>query len=180
MPCGCCVVPCARWCSALDWRGMGFTAATATALAGASAKVVEALGQHQESKALRRAAGATEQMARNRAASIRGIALENQRREQRNAQMELSHARADAAASNLLAEGSVAARETDLATRLEDEIAMRTNSALAEADLTQAQGALDAWNLRQQARNTKLGMVGSLLGGTGSLFSAGAPRSPRR
>lgn len=153
---------------------MGFeTAALVTMAATAAAKTAQAIGEHEQSKAFRRAAKATEENARNRAASITDTALENQRREQRNARMQLARARADAGASNLLPVGSVSVRETDLATRLEDEINNRTDAALEEATRTQQQGMLDAWNLRQQSRNTHNSMLGSALEAAVNLAGAG-------
>lgn len=144
--------------------GMGFeTAALISMAATAASKAVQAEQEHQQSKAFRRAAQATEQNAAARAAATTNIALENQRREQRNAQMQMARARNDAAASNLLSAGSAATRELDLATRLEDEINSRTDAALEEAGRIRQQGQLDAWNLRQQSRNAHNSMLGSAL-----------------
>lgn len=141
--------------------------------ATAAAKTAQAVQEHEQGKAYRRAAQATEQNAKNRADSIAATAMENQRREQRNAQMQMARARADAAASNLLSAGSIAARETDLATRLEDEINSRTDAALDEATRTRQQGRLDAWNLRQQARNAHNGMLGTALEAVAGVASGG-------
>lgn len=141
--------------------------------ATAAAKTAQAIGEHEQGKAYRRAAQATEQNAKNRADSIADTAMENQRREQRNAQMQMARARADAAASNLLSAGSVAQREKDLASRLEDEINSRTDAALQEASHTQLQGRLDGWNLRQQARNAHNSMLGTALEAVANLAGAG-------
>lgn len=151
---------------------MGFdpvTMAVVSATANLAGKAVEATQQHEQSKAYRRAAAATEQEANRRAAAITDTAMENQRRSQRNAQMQLAAARADAGASNLLREGTALLRERDLATRLEDEINNRTDAALQEADTTRRQGALDAWNLRVQARNAHNSMLGTALSAAGGL-----------
>lgn len=155
---------------------MGFTttAGLVTTALNVAGKGVEMLGEHEQSKAYRRAADVTAANAARRAAAITDTAMENQRREQRNAQMQMARARADAGASNLAADGSAAVRELDLATRLEDEINNRTNAALQEADTTRRQGELDAWNLRTQARNARNSMLGSALSAgaslTGGLF----------
>lgn len=141
--------------------------------ATAAAKSVQVIQEHQQSKAYRRAAQATEQMAQNHADGITATAMENQRREQRNAQMQMARARADAGTSNLLSAGSVAERELDLATRLEDEINSRTDAALAEADRTRRQGSLDAWNLRQQSRNAHNSMLGSALEAVANMTDMG-------
>lgn len=141
--------------------------------ASAAAKTAQAIGEHEQGKAYRRAAQATEQTARNRAESITRTAMENHRREQRNAQMQMARARADAGASNLLSSGSAELRERDLATRLEDEINNRTDAALDEATRTRQQGRLDAWNLRQQARNAHNSMLGSALEAAINLAGAG-------
>lgn len=153
---------------------MGFETAALIGLAAtAAAKTAQAIGEHEQSKAYRRAAQVTEQNAKKRADSITNTAMENQRREQRNARMQIARARADAAASNLLSSGSVSEREKDLASRLEDEINSRTDAALEEAARTQQQGILDAWNLRQQARNAHNSMLGSALEAVAGLASAG-------
>lgn len=141
--------------------------------ATAAAKTAQAIGEHEQGKAYRRAAQATEQTAHNRAESLTRTAMENQRREQRNAQMQMARARADAGASNLLSAGSVELRERDLATRLEDEINNRTDAALDEATRTRQQGRMDAWNLRQQARNAHNSMLGSALEAAVNLAGAG-------
>lgn len=154
--------------------GMGFeTAALVTMAASAAAKTAQAIGEHEQSRAYRRAAKTTEENARNRAADITDTAMENQRREQRNARMQLARARADAGASNLLSAGSVSKREMDLATRLEDEINSRTDAALEEASRTWQQGRLDAWNLRQQSRNAHNSMLGSALESAVNILGAG-------
>lgn len=133
------------------------------------AKAAEAYQQHEQSKAYRQAAAATEIEARRRAESIRETAMENERRERRNMQMQLARARTDAGASNLLREGTAVARELDLATRLTDEINNRTDAALEEANTTMRQGEMDAWNLRVQSRNAHNSMIGTMLGATGNL-----------
>lgn len=153
---------------------MGFeTAALVSMAATAAAKTAQAIGEHEQGKAYRRAAAATEQNANLRAESVARTAMENQRREQRNAQMQMARARADAGASNLLSTGSVELRERDLATRLEDEINNRTDAALEEATHTRQQGRLDAWNLRQQARNAHNSMLGSALEAAANLAGTG-------
>lgn len=149
---------------------MGFT--TITTAAVAAEKALEAAASHGQARALRQAAAAQEQSAARQAEQMVNTAAENQRREQRNAQTQTAQARANAAASNLLREGSTLARETDLATRLEDEIAARTGAALNEADNLHLQGTLQAWDTRLQAKAAKHRSFGSLLGAAGSAAEA--------
>lgn len=96
-------------------------------------------------------------------------ALRNMRAESRNANDTLSHAYADAGASNLAEEGSVTARESDLASRLQDEINLHANSALQEANNTRTQGAYEAWNTRLAAQRSRNMARASLFSGIGSL-----------
>lgn len=143
---------------------MGFeTAALVSMGATAAAKAAQVVQEHEQSRAYRKAARTTEAVAENRADAMTATAMENRRREQRNAQMQMARARADAAASGLLAAGSAEVRERDLATRLEDEINSRADAALEEASRTRQQGRLDSWNLRQQSRNAHNSMLGTAL-----------------
>jgi hypothetical protein len=98
-------------------------------------------------------------------------AVDNQQRAARNAAMQLSHARGDAAQSQLLREGSIAAREKDLATRLQDEISAQANAALDQATRTRQQGALQAWHTRNSAAQARTKATTAALGSVSSLFS---------
>ncbi|MCH5284898.1 MAG: hypothetical protein J1E42_04785 [Akkermansiaceae bacterium] len=161
---------------------MGFTtlaAATATA-ATALPKVFESRAYRQESRNLAAAADQQERLSNAQAEVMINTALRNARAEARNANEQMSHARADAAASNLADEGSVAVRETDLATRLQDDINLRTQTALQEANTTRDQGAYNAWNTRlasqrakSAARSSLISGIGSLVGGLGASLGAG-------
>lgn len=141
---------------------MGF--ATVAAAATAAEKTVEAVASHQQGRQLKNVANIQELNAKNRADAMVNTAMENHRREQRNAQMQTAHARADAGANNLLREGSTLNRETDLATRLEDEITARSRAALQEAENVRLQGAMEAWDTRLQAKAAKRRAWASLLG----------------
>lgn len=153
---------------------MGFETAALISMASTGvSKAAQAYQEHEQSRAYRKAARATEQVSEAQAAAMTRTALDNSRREQRNAQMQMARARADAGASNLLAAGSAAQRELDLATRLEDEINNRTDAALDEASRIRRQGIFDSWNLRQQSRNAHNSMLGSALEAGVGLFSAG-------
>lgn len=151
---------------------MGFTTAaivsTAAAVAG---KAVQAKAEYDQGRALKSAADLQQRLNEQRAQAMTDTALDNRRRGQRNAQMELARARGDAARSNLAAEGSTLTRETDLATRLEDDIINRTNAALQEVNTLRSQSALDNWDLRNQARQSRIRGLGAALGAAGSLFS---------
>lgn len=137
------------------------------------AKTAQAYQEHEQSRAYRKAARATETVANTQADAQTRTALDNSRREQRNAQMQMARARADAAASNILSSGTALQRELDLATRLEDEINNRTDAALEDASRIRRQGQLDAWNLRQQSRNAHNNMLASALEGGVNLLGAG-------
>ena len=82
-----------------------------------------------------------------------------------------AYARADAAAGNLVAEGSIAVRERDLATRLQDEITANANAELERANATLQRGAMDAWSTRQAAAQMRAQTLGNSLSTVGSLFS---------
>lgn len=150
---------------------MGFPAVatiltTASTVAG---KALEASAERQQARAFNAAAD-ERRLAENQAGAITHTALENSRREQRNAQMQLASARADAAASGILTSGTAATRERDLATRLEDDINNRTNAALQEANTIRSQGAYDALDLKTQANQARLRSKGAWLGAAGGLF----------
>ena len=140
---------------------------TAAAVAG---KAVEAQAERKQAEEMKKAAAERLRIAGNQAGVITRTAMENQRREQRNAQMQMASARADAAASNISASGTAEVRHLDLATRLEDDINNRTNAALQEANTTLTQGAYDARDLQMQASQARLRSKGAWLGAAGGLF----------
>ena len=158
---------------------MGFASIISAAGALASG-AVQASSQRQQSAAYREAADNQWKLANRTAEVITATALENQRRSERNARMQLAETRAGAAAGNLLQEGSVIQRETDLATRLEDEISNQTQAALQEANDTRLQGLYDRRNLLLHAGNARSNSRVSLLSGTvgalGALASSGESR----
>ena len=152
---------------------MGFTTLATAAVTAAKAlpDALQAYSSYKQSKVLRRVAAEQEKLADNQATRMENTAVANQQRAARNANARMAAARADAAASNLLAEGSAHVREKDLATRLQDDIANNTNAALDEADRTRHQGKLNAWNTRHAAAQARMGAIGSGLSAAGSLFS---------
>lgn len=157
----------------LPYKGlMGFTTAvtllsTAATVAG---KAVEASSERKQAREYNAAAEERRRLADNQAAVVTRTALENRRREQRNAQAQLATAGADAAASNLQAGGTSTVRELDLATRLEDDINNSTNAALQEANTLRSQGAYDAHDLQMHARQARLRSQGAWLGASAGLF----------
>ncbi len=154
-------------------RAMGFPA-IATAIATTASvlpKVFEAEAAFAQGKNLNLAAAAQQQLANQQAAAIEKTATQNQIRGSRNAHAELGHARVDAAASNTAQEGSTYMRGADLATRLQDEIDAAANEQLTRASQMRTQGAYDAWDLRNQARQSKAQGIGAIASGVGSLFS---------
>ena len=155
---------------------MGF-ASIITAAGALASGAVQAAAQRQQSAAYRDAADNQWNLSKRTAAVITNTALENQRRSERNARMQLAEARADAAAGNLLQEGSAVRREQDLATRLEDEITNSTNAALQEANDTRLQGWYDRRGLLQQAGTARSNSRVSLLSGAVGAIGALAPQS---
>lgn len=160
---------------------MGFTtlAATAAATSAALPRVLEARAYKKESKNLAQAADVQEKLSIEQSENMINTALRNMRAESRNANDQLSRAYADAGASNLAEDGSVIARETDLASRLQDEINLHATSALQEANTTRRQGAYEAWNTRMasqraksMARSSLISGIGSLVGGLGSSLAS--------
>lgn len=153
---------------------MGF-APIVTAAGMLAGKAMEASAQRQQARAYQQLAQEKMDMARQQAGVITSTALANQQRGQRNAHMQMASARADAAASNLLREGSTLRREEDMATRLEDEISNTTNRALQEANDTRLQGVYDNKELRLMAsharRNSQASLVGGIAGAMGALSS---------
>ena len=151
---------------------MGFTTAATilTTAATVAGKAIEASAERKQARAMDAAAEERRRLAENQAGVIARTAMENQRREQRNAHMQLAAARADAAASNLLTSGTAAVRELDLATRLEDDINNRANAALQEANTIRSQGAYDALDLHTQSSQARLRGKGAWLGAAGGLF----------
>ncbi len=151
---------------------MGFTTAvtllsTAAVVAG---KAVEASAERKQARELEAAADERRRIAENQAGAMTHTAMENQRREQRNAQMQVAAARADAAASNLVSSGTASVREKDLATRLEDSINNSTNAALQQANTIRTQGEYDAHDLETQSSQARLRSKGAWLGAAGGLF----------
>ncbi len=151
-------------------RAMGFTTIATTAAAVAP-KVFEAAAAFSQEKGLKRAAAEQERVSAQQADAIEAVASSNQMRGSRNAAAELGHARADAAASNTAQDGSTYGRGVDLATRLQDEIKANANEQLQRANHVRMQGELDAWDLRNQAKQSRLQGFGAVASGVGSLFS---------
>ena len=151
---------------------MGFTTtAILTTAAAVAGKAIQAKAEYDQGKALKSAADLQQRLNEQRAQAMADTALDNQRRSQRNAHLEIARARGDAARSNLAADGSTLTRETDLASRLEDDINNRTNAALQEVNTLRSQSALDNWDLRNQARQSRIRSLGSAIGAAGSIFS---------
>lgn len=140
---------------------------TAATVAG---KAVEASAERKQARAMDAAAAERRRIAANQAGAVTRTAMENQRREQRNARMQLAAARTDAAASNITASGTDTMRTLDLATRLEDDINNRTNAALQEADTIRTQGHYDALDLKTQSSQARMRSGGAWLGAAGGLF----------
>lgn len=151
---------------------MGFTTTTILATAASAAgKAIQAKAEHDQGKALEKAADIQQQFTERQASAMTDATMENRRRGQRNAETEVARARGDAARSNLAAEGSALTRETDLATRLEDDITNRTNAALQEVNTLRQQSVLENWDMRNQARQSRVRSLGSALSATSTIFN---------
>ncbi len=155
-------------------RAMGFpTVATIAATAAAVVpKIFEAKASFEQSEDQSQAADEQQYLANQQAEAYEETASANQRRGSRNAIAELAKNRVDAAASNTAQEGSTYLRGVDLATRLQDEIDANANELLTRANTIRRQGAYDAWDLRNQAKQSYTSGVGSAVSGVGSLFSS--------
>lgn len=153
---------------------MGFTtlAATAAATAAAIPRVFESRAYKQEARNLAAAANAQEKLSTEQSEAMINTALRNARAESRNAADQLARAYADAGASNIGEDGSTVVRERDLATRLQDDINLRTDSALQEANTTRQQGAYEAWNTRMASQRARSMARSSLISGVGSLVGS--------
>lgn len=151
---------------------MGFTTAATilTTAATVAGKAMEASAERKQAREYNAAAEERRRLAEAQAGTMTRTALENNRREQRNAHSQMATARADAATSGLLASGTATVRETDLATRLEDDINNRTNAALQEANTILSQGLYDAHDLQMHARQARLRSSGAWMGAAGGLF----------
>lgn len=154
---------------------MGFTTLAATAAAATASaipRVLESRAYKRESKNLAAAANVQESLSAEQSEAVINTALRNARAESRNAAEQMARAYADAGASNTAEDGSTVVRERDLATRLQDDINLRTESALQEANQTRRQGAYDAWNTRMASQRAKSMARGSLASGVGSLVGS--------
>lgn len=162
-----------------DKPTMGFAPIIA-AVGSLAGGAIQASARRQQAQAYDAAATQQLRLANRTAEVITSTALENQRRHERNAHAQLAAARADAAAGNLLQEGSVLRREQDLATRLEDEISNATAAALQEANTTRQQGLYDSRSTRLQARTAADHGRVSLLSGAVGALGALAEAQPNR
>lgn len=151
---------------------MGFTALAATA--AALPKAFEGYTAYQQGKVLNKTAKEQIRLTESQAKDIEHTAATNQQRAARNANASMASARADAGASNLATDGSVAVRERDLATRLQDEIKANANAALDQANKLRQQGAYNAWQTRQHARQSYAAALGSGFSTIGSIFQVAA------
>ncbi len=154
-------------------RGMGFStvATVATTAAAVVPKLIEADAASQQAKQQRLAAAEQARVAGAQADAIESTVNANQSRGSRNALATQGRARVDAAASNTAQEGSTYRRGLDLATRLQDEINATANEQLMRANSIRSQATYDAWDMRNQSRQSRAHAIGTAASGVGSLFS---------
>lgn len=149
---------------------MGFATDIVTTAAAVVPQLVQADIYRKQGKALAATADEQLKLANLQAGAMRDTASANMQRGARNANARMAGVRMNALSSNVTGDGSVAVRERDLATRLQDEINANADSALADAENVRRQGALDAWNTRQAARRSKAQGLGSAMSAVGSLL----------
>lgn len=150
---------------------MGFATDIVTTAAAVVPQLVQADTYRKQGKALEATAIEQQKLANQQAGAMRDTAAANMQRGARNANARMAGVRLNALSSNMSGDGSVAVRERDLATRLQDEINANADSALADAENVRRQGALDAWQTRQAARRSKAQAIGSGMSAVGSLFA---------
>ena len=150
---------------------MGFATDIVNTAAAVVPQLVQADTYRKQGKALEATANEQLKLANQQAGAMRDTASANMQRGARNTNARMAGVRMNALSSNIAGDGSVAVRERDLATRLQDEINANADSALAEAENVRRQGALDAWNTRQTARRSKAQAVGSGMSAVGSLLA---------
>ena len=150
---------------------MGFATDIVTTSATVVPQLVQADIYRKQGKALEATANEQLKLANQQAGAMRDTAAANMQRGARNANARMAGVRMNALSSNVTGDGSVAVRERDLATRLQDEINANADSALSDAENVRRQGALDAWNTRQAARRSKAQAVGSGMSAAGSLLA---------
>ena len=149
---------------------MGFATDIVNTAAAVVPQLVQADIYRKQGKALEATANEQLKLANQQAGAMRDTASANMQRGARNTNARMAGVRMNALSSNIAGDGSVAVRERDLATRLQDEINANADSALADAENVRRQGALDAWNTRQAARRSKAQAVGSGMSAAGSLL----------
>ena len=150
---------------------MGFATDIVTTAATVVPQLVQADIYRKQGKALEATANEQQKLANQQAGAMRDTAAANMQRGARNANARMAGVRMNALSSNMTGDGSVAVRERDLASRLQEEINANADSALADAENVRRQGALDAWNTRQAARRSKAQAVGSGMSAVGSLLA---------
>ncbi len=124
----------------------------------ATSGVISALSSNAQRKQLEKTAALQKVQGERQASAMAETASINARRAARNAHQEMAKARLDGASSGLAHSGTGYLREQDLATRLQDEIANSTNSALQDANLAREQSLLNSWNTQMEAHAAGINM----------------------
>jgi len=132
--------------------------------------LIAASSQKRQSKQLSNIADYQERSGKEYSESIINTATGNSQRAARNAQSELAHARLNTATSGLAFAGSAHVRETDLASRLEDEIQIQTDSSLQQANKVREQASLDAYSTNMSSSAMKTRALGTIITGIGAVF----------
>lgn len=149
---------------------MGFTLASIKPISKGLGSLLSAYSQEQQSQQLANIADEQERMGREYSESAIRTATSNSQRAAKNAQSELARARLDSAASGLAFAGSAHVREIDLASRLEDDIKLQTDSALQKANQIRQQASLDAYNTNMSAQAAGTRAIGEMITGIGNIF----------
>lgn len=149
---------------------MGFNYDYIKPIATGTASIIAASSNKRQSKQLAHIADEEERMGRRYSESAISTATSNSQRAAKNAQSELARARLDTATSGLAFAGSAQVRETDLASRLEDDIKLQTDSALQQANKVREQARLDAYSTNMSAQAAETRALGNIIEGIGGVF----------
>ncbi len=135
----------------------------------AAGSMVNARAQRSAARDVKSISDYHQQIFTQKADVMKDEMVENTSRMRKNANAQMGKARADAGGANLAADGSVAVREMDLATRLEGEILDEARKSLQQIDDLKKQADIDAMNANARIRSYRTGAVSSLLSGAGDV-----------
>lgn len=142
--------------------GAGVTAAT---------NILTSQAQKKAAKDTQAISDYNRELTNNQTKVLREEAIENSLRMREDAVRKMGTARADAGASSLASDGSVAMREIDLSTRLESEILDEMRARLNQVNNLQRENSVRSMDGQEKANSLKTGSRSTLLSGFGSTVS---------